>query len=238
MPCRRYARATAMFMMCQASTYREMIRYPASSPCSGSYAPRDMDDGLASSPANIDRDQGVGYASCSIRSISSRSESVRRRISRFIGQPSANERVEGVWGTREIPPRWPESRGLAGGEGRSCSQFPLGVGRAEVDRLRRLRRTEGACKESVMSSPGHVDGAFVRRHERSRTLEDVAIPHGAVAHGGLTRLELEPVRVQASVLPRHEREDLPPPRIEDRAAPGAPRGERIESRDPGHRNAQ
>jgi len=30
---------------------------------SGSNAPREIEDGLASSPANIDRDQGVGYES-------------------------------------------------------------------------------------------------------------------------------------------------------------------------------
>src|ERR687885_1994144 len=58
-----------------------MIRYPSSWPVSGSNAPRETDDGFASSPANIDRDQGVRYESRSIRSIAFRSRSSRRLIS-------------------------------------------------------------------------------------------------------------------------------------------------------------
>ena len=36
-----------------------------------------------------------------------------------------------------------------------------------------------------MACPGHVDGAFVGRHEATGTLEDVAVPHRAVADRGL-----------------------------------------------------
>ena len=89
-----------------------------------------------------------------------------------------------------------------------------------------------------MACPGHMDGAFVGRHEGTGALEDVAVPHRAVAHRGLALLELEVVGTNASVLPRHEREDLPAPRIEDRAAPRAPRGERVECRDTGDRNPE
>ena len=36
-----------------------MIRKPSSLRLSGSNAPKEIEDGLASSPANIERDQGV-----------------------------------------------------------------------------------------------------------------------------------------------------------------------------------
>src|SRR5436190_24250701 len=56
-----------------------MIRYPSSWAFSGSKAPREIDDGFASSPANIERDQGVRYDERSIFSIALRSRSSRRR---------------------------------------------------------------------------------------------------------------------------------------------------------------
>src|SRR5580765_881586 len=58
-----------------------MIRKPSNSCVSGSNAPSEIEDGLASSPANIERDQGVGYELRSIVSIAFRSRSSRRRKS-------------------------------------------------------------------------------------------------------------------------------------------------------------
>ena len=48
---------------------------------SGSKAPSDSELGFASSPANIERDHGVGYDSRSIRSMSFRSRSSSFRSS-------------------------------------------------------------------------------------------------------------------------------------------------------------
>src|SRR6476646_9478144 len=58
-----------------------MIRYPSNSSSSGSNAPSEIEDGFASSPANIERDQGVRYEARSILSIALRSRSSRRRKS-------------------------------------------------------------------------------------------------------------------------------------------------------------
>ena len=50
---------------------------------SGSKAPSESELGFASSPANIERDHGVGYDSRSIRSMSFRSCSSSLRSSNF-----------------------------------------------------------------------------------------------------------------------------------------------------------
>ena len=63
-------------------------------------APRQIDDGLASSPANIERDHGVGYALRSISSIAERSRSSRRRIS--IMRAPARRRGRGGRGLDEL----------------------------------------------------------------------------------------------------------------------------------------
>ena len=56
-----------------------------------SNAPRQIEDGFASSPANIERDHGVGYERCSILSIAFKSLVSRRRSSilviSLIGSP-------------------------------------------------------------------------------------------------------------------------------------------------------
>src|SRR6266508_6772842 len=58
-----------------------MIRYPTSCSASESIAPRQIDEGFASSLANIERDQGVGYELRSICSIALRSRSLSLRSS-------------------------------------------------------------------------------------------------------------------------------------------------------------
>ena len=57
-----------------------------------STAPNESELGFASSEANIDRDQGVGYDARSITSIASRSSRTRRRSSRLIA-PTARRRA-------------------------------------------------------------------------------------------------------------------------------------------------
>src|SRR5438094_7827330 len=98
-----------------------MMRKPSSRRVSGSNAPIEIDDGFASSPANIERDHGVGYDARSIVSIAVRSRSSSRLKSTLfavvlIGQPLPNERGRGRvgWGNREVPPAAHQRRGLAG----------------------------------------------------------------------------------------------------------------------------
>src|SRR5439155_13356603 len=88
------------------------------SPFSGANAPSEIDDGFASSPANIDRDHGVGYEARSIRSIALRSRSSRRRKStRFAvvlnGPSSADDPGKEPRGKAALVER-------AEGERRSC----------------------------------------------------------------------------------------------------------------------
>src|SRR5213078_228350 len=96
-----------------------MIRYPSNRPVSGSNAPSDSDDGLASSPANIERDHGVGYDARSISSIAFKSRSSSRLNSTRLStiKPPLYQRPAASGTGAPLPPpgrnRVPEAHGTA-----------------------------------------------------------------------------------------------------------------------------
>src|SRR5919106_3296441 len=102
-------------------------------------SPRARASALSPSPTDSTSKPSVRSAYSSGPTMSGSSSATRMRA--LIGQPLAYERVEGVWGNREVPPQhrrrglvgetWFPPRERAEGERRSCEHRPL-AGRAQL----------------------------------------------------------------------------------------------------------
>src|SRR6266487_2461376 len=115
-----------------------------------------MEDGFASSPANIERDHGVGYDRRSISSIAERSRSWSGRIS-LIPAPAPAKPAPALLG------RLRQAYG-------SCCRL-LHIGEAQVDRLDELGRPGVARQLGVEASPRNVPLVDVRRYDASGRLD-------------------------------------------------------------------
>ena len=159
-----------------------------------SNAPRQIDAGFASSPANIERDHGVGYDARSIRSIASRSRSVKpadldRRLA-----SSSRQRPLGVGrrAGRSARPRSaaPKSRASARGSapaGRAARRRRAGPRRPRPrarrgSAPRRRRRTSGPALDLEVRGRQRDAAAVREREHLARARVDHG--HGARRAGG------------------------------------------------------
>ena len=151
----------------------------------------------------MERDHGVGYTRCSIRSMADRSLSVSRRM-------STRTRCASIIVERLL-----------------C------VGDAQVDGLGRLGGAEVACEGGVVAGPRNVALVVVRRDDAVPGFDLGAEADGAVADVGGPPCDFEPFGGEATRLAGHEREDLLALPVDQGHRARSARGEGVQRGDAG-----